>query len=236
MRYSILIPAHNEADNLPPLLQEISSAMHQLEGNFEIIVIDDGSTDDTFQILSKIVQKMPQLRVLQLASREGQSAALCAGIKEAKGPLIITLDGDGQNDPEDIPKLVDALNGYDCVTGNRIFRQDSWLKRNSSLIANAMRRFLLKDSIKDTGCSLKIFTASSLRSIPHFAGMHRFLPSLLMIYGFAVREIPVSHRQRLKGSSKYSLFNRCFSSFCDLLGVFWLKHRRIVLQIIGRLP
>ncbi len=236
MQYSILIPAHNEQDSLPHLLKEISSVMHGLEGSFEIVVIDDGSTDSTFEILSNTIHEMSQLRVLRLDSKSGQSAALCAGLKEAKGQLIITIDGDGQNNPEDIPILIKALHGHDCVTGYRVFRQDPWTKKLSSKIANAMRRFMLKDSIKDTGCSLKIFTAASIRSIPCFSGMHRLLPSLLIIYGFSVLEIPVTHRPRLSGTSKYSLFNRGWSSFCDLLGVFWLKQRHITSHVIQRLP
>jgi dolichol-phosphate mannosyltransferase len=236
MQYSILVPAHNEESNLPHLLQEISSVMHGLEGSFEIIVIDDGSTDNTFETLSRISHGMAQLRVLRLASKSGQSAALSIGLKEAIGQLIITLDGDGQNNPEDIPILIKALHGHDCATGYRIHRKDSWTKKLWSQIANMTRRFVLKDSIKDTGCSLKICTASSIRSIPCFTGMHRLLPSLLIIYGYSVIEIPVTHRPRLMGTSNYSLFNRSWSSFCDLLGVFWLKKRHITAHITQRLP
>lgn len=236
MRYSVLIPCYNEEENLPSLLQEISSIMHQMEGDFEVIVIDDASTDGTFDVVSAIIPTMPQLRILQLASRAGQSGALCVGIREAQGALIITIDGDGQNNPEDIPLLISALNGFDCVCGRRESRHDSWGKKLWSKVANGIRRFALKDPIQDAGCALKIFTSSSIRSVPFFIGMHRFLSSLFIIYGFSVKEILVSHRPRLKGFSKYSLFNRAFCSLYDLVGVMWLKQRRISTHIAKRLP
>lgn len=236
MQYSILIPVHNEEENLSSLVQEICCVMHNLEGSFEIIIIDDGSTDSTVDTISKIFHQIPQLRLIRLACKCGQSAALSTGLQEAKGQLIITLDGDGQNNPEDIPTLIKALHGYDCVTGYRMNRKDPWIKRLSSKCANAMRRFVLKDPIKDAGCALKICTASSIRMLPQFTGMHRLLPSLFIIYGFSVVQIPVHHRPRVGGISKYSLFNRIWGPFCDLLGLFWLKKRHITTHVIQRMP
>jgi len=225
VKYSIVIPAHNEKDNLPPLIQEIKSVMDKLGEPWEIIVVDDGSTDGSWEALHKC--HLPQLRGFLLKQQSGQSAALDIGIKAALGEIIIVLDGDGQNDPHDIPKLLVALDGVDCVSGCRQIRQDRWDRKIISTIANGTRKWLLGDDIHDTGCSLKAYRADCLRHIKLFKGMHRFLPSLLIIEGFQVKELPVSHRPRTLGTSNYSIFNRGLSPIVDLLAVWWMGRRRL---------
>lgn len=222
--FSVVLPAHNEEDNLPPLLQEIQSVLNQIGRTWEIIVVDDGSTDHTWNLLR--TASVP-VRGIRLKERSGQSAALDIGLRAANGEIIITLDADGQNDPKDIPSLLEALDGYDCVSGCRQNRQDSFHRKVITFMANTTRRWLLNDGIHDTGCSLKVFKAPCFRNVKLFKGMHRFLPVLIMIEGFHVTEWPVSHRPRTKGTSHYSIFNRGFSTIADLLAVWWMKRRHL---------
>lgn len=236
MQYSVVIPAHNEAKNLPALLSELEATMSQFAPSWELIIVDDASSDGTWDMLAARQQTMPQLRAIQLRRQSGQSAALAAGFKEIRGEVVITLDGDGQNDPHDIPLLLEALADVDCVTGCRTCRHDSWGKKITSFCANSLRRYLLGDTIQDTGCSLKVFRAPCLASLKMFKGMHRFLPSLVTIEGYRVKEIPVSHRPRKEGASHYSLRNRGLSTIVDLLAVWWMKRRHIRLEIANRLP
>jgi dolichol-phosphate mannosyltransferase len=224
VQYSVVLPAHNEAENLPPLLQEISVVMTELKEPWEVVVVDDASTDGTWDAIKKFDGPIQGIR---LGQQSGQSAALNTGLKAAKGEILITLDADGQNDPHDIPLLIKALEEADCVSGWRQRRHDRPHRRLISTFANRTRRWILKDTIQDTGCSLKVFRANCLHSIKLFRGMHRFLPSLLLIEGFRVKEIPVSHRPRTCGASKYSIFNRGLSTVSDLLAVWWMKRRRL---------
>jgi glycosyltransferase involved in cell wall biosynthesis len=236
VKYSVIIPAHNEQENLTPLLNEVDEVMEQLRLPWEVIVVDDGSTDRTWEILTKNSKTLPQLKGLRLKKQSGQTAALDVGIRHATGEILITLDGDGQNDPHDIPLLLSALhNGVDCVSGWRVNRHDSWDRRFISSCANGLRRWLLGDSIHDTGCSLKAFRAVCFSNIKLIKGMHRFLPSLLMIEGYTIQEIPVSHKPRKGGKSNYSLCNRGISTLCDLLGVWWMKRRHIQPEVICQL-
>ncbi len=235
MRYSIVIPVHNEAENLPPLLHELNEVMESLSHPWELLIVDDASNDATWPMLVQQRLSLPQLRGIRLLHRSGQSAALSAGFKEARGDIVITLDGDGQNDPHDIPLLLAALPDVDCVTGRRMCREDPWTKRVVSSCANGLRRWLLGDAIQDTGCSLKVFRRHCLANLPLFKGMHRFLPSLLIIDGYRVKEVPVSHRPRHTGTSNYSIFNRGFSTINDLLAVWWMKRRHIHIEISQRL-
>ena len=225
--YSVIIPAHNENANLPSLLEEIKDVMASLKKPWEVLVIDDGSTDGTWQTLEQISTTLPELKGLHLQTQSGQSAALHIGFQAARGEAIITLDGDGQNDPHDIPKLLAVFDGIDCVSGQRQRRQDRTSRRWISTMANGTRRWLLGDDIRDTGCSLKVFRASTLQKVKLFKGMHRFLPSLIMQEGGEVKEIPVSHRPRQKGKSNYSICNRGLSTITDLLAVWWMKRRRL---------
>ena len=224
VRYSVVLPAHNEATTLPSLLDEISSVMSELNEPWEIVAVDDGSTDGTWEAIKKFEGPMQGIR---LKHQSGQSAALDAGLKAARGEILITLDADGQNDPHDIPLLLKALEGVDCVCGCRQRRHDRLHRRLISTFANSARRWVLGDKIQDSGCSLKVMQAHCARSIKLFRGMHRFLPSLLLIEGFRVKEVPVSHRPRTGGSSKYSIFNRGISTFSDLFAVWWMKRRRL---------
>jgi dolichol-phosphate mannosyltransferase len=232
--YSVIIPAHNEAENLPGLLHELDEVMTNLQQPWEVIVVDDGSTDATWPFLEKEAHHLQQLQGVQLKKQSGQTAALLIGIQTAKGQIVITLDGDGQNDPHDIPRLLSVLRDADCVSGWRVDRQDSWHKKLTSRIANTMRRWVLVDSIHDTGCSLKVYKTPCFANVKLFKGMHRFLPSLLMIEGYQVKEIPVADRARKRGKSNYSFLNRGFSTISDLLAVWWMKRRTIHVEIKRR--
>ena len=231
VRYSVVLPAYNEADSLPTLLNEISSVMSELGEPWQVVVVDDGSTDRTWEAIKNFNGPIQGLR---LSRRSGQSAALDAGLKAAQGEILITLDADGQNDPHDIPLLLKALAEADCVCGWRQRRHDRLHRKVLSSAANTARRWFLGDKIQDTGCSLKVFRSDAIRSIKLFKGMHRFLPSLLLIEGFRVKEIPVSHRPRTRGASKYSVFNRGLSTVSDLFAVWWMKRRRLNAPIAER--
>jgi len=233
--YTVLIPAYNEAENIAPLLFEIQEVMELVKEPWEVIVVDDASTDGTWQQLEFTQERIPNLRAFRHTKQSGQSNALETGIQYAKGEIIITLDGDGQNDPHDIPKLLEKMEGVDCVSGCRIARKDTWLKRTYSKFANSIRRAFLHDGITDTGCSLKAFRKQALRQLKFYKGMHRFLPALLQIEGYKVIEVPVSHRPRLHGTSKYNIFNRGINTLADLFAVWWMKQRRILTQVESQL-
>ena len=231
--YSVVVPVRNEAGNIIPLIAEIRAAMESVGKTgtaYEIIYVDDGSDDETAAVLGQQAKHCPELRIIRHAESAGQSAAIMTGVNAAKAPTIITLDGDGQNDPADIPKLLaafaaDADRDHLLVTGQRTRRQDPWLKRVSSRIANAVRAALLGDGTPDTGCGLKVFSRSSFISMPGFDHMHRFLPTLMLRQGGRVLSVPVNHRPRLAGVTKYGLFDRLGVGIGDLFGVGWLKRR-----------
>lgn len=227
--YSIIVPIYNEADNILPLIEEIEWVMNTNPNSWEVIFVDDGSQDASLCILQKLVKSKPYLRCLQLKQNYGQTSAFAAGVKAARGTYVISLDGDGQNDPRDIPLLINTCTAenLDLVTGKRKNRQDPWYKRMIGKVANRVRSSVLEDNVQDTGCSLKIYRRSCLEQIQLFKGMHRFLPALFQIQGFRTKEVPVHHRSRTRGKSKYHLFNRGLSLFFDLLAVAWMKKRRI---------
>jgi glycosyltransferase involved in cell wall biosynthesis len=225
LRYSVVIPAYNEEENLEPLLAELLPVMASLPGAHEVIVVDDGSTDGTAERLSALRERHPSLRVLTLARNRGQSAAFAAGFQAARGDVIITLDADLQNDPADIPRVLAQLDRYAVVCGVRRRRRDNAVRRVSSRVANAVRRAVIGDGITDTGCSLKAFPAASARRLVPFDGMHRFLPALLQWQGCTVTEVVVAHRPRRAGASKYNVRNRALRTLLDLLAVRWLKSR-----------
>jgi glycosyltransferase involved in cell wall biosynthesis len=225
LRYSVVIPAYNEEDNLEPLLAELQPVMRSLPDPHEVIVVDDGSTDATPARLRALRERHPELQVLTLARNRGQSAAFAAGFAAARGEVIITLDADLQNDPADIPRLLAQLDRYSVVCGVRRRRRDNAIRRVSSRFANAVRRAVIGDGITDTGCSLKVFPAASARRVVPFDGMHRFLPALLQWQGCPVTEVAVTHRPRRAGASKYNVRNRALRTFLDLLAVRWLKAR-----------
>jgi len=223
---SVVVPVHNEAENIAPLIKEIEQALAGTV-DYEIVYVNDGSTDDTANRLTEVKSQSTKLRVIQHAKSCGQSTALRTGIKAAKGDWIVTLDGDGQNDPADIKVLIAALKqGVDLVGGNRRHaRRDSWIKRVSSIIANGVRSRLLNDSTPDTGCGLKLIRRDAFLDLPYFDHMHRFLPALVQRRGGGVVSVPVNHRAREHGQSKYGTIDRLMVGIVDLVGMLWLLRR-----------
>src|SRR5215472_17816042 len=229
MDLSIVVPAFNEADNVAPLVAEIHAALDGLL-NYEIVYVDDGSGDATAAEVALLQARTPNLRLLRHVRNFGQSAAIRTGVRTARAPWIATLDGDGQNDPADILKLwrislSPSAPASLLITGYREVRRDSWTKRIASQVANFTRRRLLGDDTSDTGCGLKLFPRSLFLDLPYFDHMHRFLPALVLREGGAVRSVPVSHRPRSRGISKYGVFDRIAVGVVDLFGVMWLKRR-----------
>lgn len=223
---SVVVPVRNEEDNIAPLIAEIRSALDGVV-DYEIVYVNDGSTDATLQRLAEIKQTCPQLRVIRHEKSCGQSTAVRSGVKAAKGDWISTLDGDGQNDPADIPKLIAALEpGVELVGGNRRHaRRDTWIKRVSSVVANGVRSRMLSDSTPDTGCGLKLFSRAVFLDLPYFDHMHRFLPALVIRRGGRVVSVPVNHRPRERGVSNYGTLDRLMVGIVDLFGVMWLQRR-----------
>ena len=229
MELTVVIPVFNEVESIAPLIDEICA---QLDGklDYEIIVVDDGSTDSTPGVLQSSRQAHPQLRILRHRRCCGQSAAIASGVQSAAAPWIVTLDGDGQNDPADILMLYQALDKSSTagmlVTGYRKQRRDDWLKRVSSRMANAVRSWVLGDATPDSACGLKVFARDTFLALPQFDHMHRFLPALVRRQGGRVLSIEVRHRPRARGVSKYGLHDRLWTGIIDLFGVRWLQRRK----------
>lgn len=236
MKYSVVIPLKNEEGNIVELIDELEPVMHRIGAEWELICVDDGSTDSTLKILLELSKQKRFLRILAFDRNYGQSCAFDAGFKHAKGEWVITLDGDRQNDPADIPKLLAASSHGDLICGRRVNRRDPWHKKITSTLANAIRSRLCHDEIHDTGCSLKIYRTECLRHVKMYKGMHRFLPALFKIEGFRVIEVPVNHRERAKGTTKYNFFNRSFNTIADLFAVRWMWKRHINYQITKKSP
>lgn len=229
--FSLVIPAFDERECLPALLDEIARS---LDGHrYEVIVVDDGSSDGTAELLDRRAASDPRLVVIHLARNAGQSAAFHAGFRRARSELIVTLDADGQNPPGEIPRLLAAMgDDVDLVAGYREHRHDSAWRRLQSRVANAVRNALTGETIRDTGCSLKVFRRRHLREVPLFDGMHRFLPTLCRLAGArCVVEVPVKHRPRLGGRSKYGMWNRALRGLVDLLAVRWLQRRWVRYEV-----
>src|SRR5947207_13076872 len=229
MEVSVVIPVKNEAGNIAPLVAEIAAALDGLV-DYEIVYVDDGSTDPTAAEIRDLQDSIPRLRLMRHARSCGQSAAIRSGVKAARGLWIATLDGDGQNDPADIPALWRIAQDAPAVpslliAGQRTRRQDSWSKRRASRIANAVRRRLLHDDTPDTGCGLKLFRRALFLDLPYFDHMHRFLPALVLREGGIVRSVPVNHRPRQRGISNYGVLDRLGVGITDLLGVLSLRRR-----------
>ncbi|MEO8063330.1 MAG: glycosyltransferase family 2 protein [Pseudomonadota bacterium] len=229
VEFSVVVPVCNEAENVEPLAREIDAA---LAGRaYEMIFVDDGSTDDTVAILRALKATLPALRVLRHSFRSGQSAAVASGVRAARAPWIATLDGDGQNDPADIPKLIAARDeatnrGVQLFMGNRkASRKDTAFRKLQSSVANGVRGALLGDGTPDTGCGIKLFARDLFLELPRFDHMHRFLPALFQRHGARVISVPVSHRPRLRGTSKYGMLNRLWVGIVDIAGVMWLRRR-----------
>src|SRR5258706_15541947 len=227
MELSLVVPAYNERDNLAPLLAEIAAAL--TGRSYEVIVVDDGSTDGTLAELKSLRQRYPQLRVIAFERNAGQTAAFAAGFRAARAPVVVTLDADLQNNPADIPALVDTLQrtGTTAVAGYRAARRDTTWKRLQSRIANGVRNRLNGEVIRDTGCSLKAFRTEALRAVPLIPGMHRFLPTLIQIQGGTVTEVPVGHRPRKHGVTKYGMWNRVWRSQQRAGAVRWMQRRAL---------
>jgi dolichol-phosphate mannosyltransferase len=236
---SLVIPVHNEEENLAILATEIRAALDGAGRSYEVLWIDDASTDGSLAALGRIAVADPRARVLRLSRSSGQSAALAAGFRNARGEVVVTLDADLQNDPADIPRLLAEMAemaettetaetpGWDLVSGVRIRRRDDWVRRLSSRIANGVRNWATGERVSDSGCSLKAYRAEYLRRVPMFKGMHRFLPTLVRLDGARIKEVPVNHRPRLHGKTKYSIGNRIFRSLADLFAVRWMERRWI---------
>ena len=226
---AVVVPVHNETDNVVPLIGEIVAALTGV-CDFEIIYVNDGSTDNTPEILLNAATANPRLRVLHHRQCCGQSTSIVSGVEAARASVIATLDGDGQNDPADLPALYAAFNQAPendrlMITGHRQKRRDTWIKRISSRIANRIRAGLLGDDTPDTGCGLKVFSRAAFMGLPRFDHMHRFLPALIIRAGGQVKSVPVNHRPRQRGTSKYGTLDRLWVGIFDLVGVMWLQRR-----------
>ncbi|GIW42271.1 MAG: dolichol-phosphate mannosyltransferase [Candidatus Binatia bacterium] len=226
MDFSVVVPFHNEAENVARLFTELRSC---LEGRFEfeVVAVDDGSEDATLERLLEARRGWPRVRVLRHSGRSGQTAALRTGVRAARAEWIVTMDGDGQNDPRDIPSLLARREEAALVCGCRAGREDPWPKRVSSRVANAVRAWALEDGTPDTGCGLKVFHRETFLRLPPFDHMHRFLPALFLREGATVLSVEVSHRPRTHGRSHYGILDRLGVGLVDLFGVWWLRRRPI---------
>lgn len=231
---SVVVPFFDEADNVEPLLAEIDAALKSVTA-FEIIAVDDCSRDTTLLKLQEMQRRLPNLRLVAHAENLGQSAALCTGADHARGVWLVTLDGDGQNDPADVPDLLSRIGAddpeMDMICGHRARRMDNWLRRLSSRVANQVRAKLLGDVTPDTGCGLKVIRRTTFARLPRFNHMHRFLPALVQRQGGSVCSVAVSHRPRRHGRSKYGVWNRLWVGIVDLFGVMWLQRRAFKAKI-----
>ena len=225
LRLSVVIPIFNERDNLHPLTAQTLKALNGQVPSFEIIYVDDGSTDGSSSLLDQLAGNHPEVRVVHFNHNCGQTAAFDAGFRHARGELIATLDGDLQFDPADILQLLPLAARYDLVCGWRRDRHDTLIKRWSSRIANVVRNAVTADGIHDTGCSLKVFRRAVVERMALFEGMHRFFPALARMHGFSLVEVPVHHYPRAHGQSKYGIGNRLFKGLYDLIAVKWMQQR-----------
>ena len=230
---SVVVPVKDEAENIAPLAAEIEAAMVPEDWQWEAVWVDDGSTDHSLAAMMALSQRNPCHRYVSFTKNAGQSAALMAGFKKARGGIIATVDGDGQNDPADIPRLVKILRagGADMVNGFRQRRQDGWVRRAVSKIANGFRNLVTGKTVRDVGCSTRVFKRDCVDCLPPFKGMHRFLPTLVQMQGYTLSEEPVNHRPRKHGRTKYSINNRLWVGLFDTFGVFWLRRRVFVYSI-----
>jgi glycosyltransferase involved in cell wall biosynthesis len=235
---SFVVPCHNEEGNLRPLIAAIRESVEPLKISYEIVLTDDRSTDGTWQLLNEFAAADPRIRALRFARNAGQSAAMWAGMKAARGRYIITLDADLQNDPRDVPKFLEALKNFDCVCGTRVEARsqgDNFVRIASSRIANWVRNKLSGETISDAGCCFRAFKRECVADLKFFKGMHRFLPTLFKIEGFTVTEIPIRHNPRAAGQTHYGVWNRLFASFYDLLAVRWMKKRMFRYEIAEKI-
>lgn len=232
---SVVVPVFNEEESLPILIPRLDSVLKQIGKPYEMIFVDDGSTDGSRMILKEFIPQYPRIRIIGFKTNCGETAAGAAGLKEARGEIIITMDADLQNDPKDIPRMVDYLKEYHMVTGWRQKREDSWIKRITSKIANGIRNWLTGETIQDSGCTFRAYRRECLQNIKLYKGMHRFMPTLVRMEGYKVIEIPIAHHPRKFGVSKYTTWNRMWRAFIDLLAVRWMKSRHLHYEIEERI-
>ncbi len=234
---SIVIPVYNEEQNLRPLWAELRPVLEGLGRPFEVIFVDDGSRDGSAEAVRSFHELDPRIRLVRFKANAGETAASTAGFRTARGRWIVSMDADLQNDPADIPRLLSYLDQWDAVTGWRVHREagDGIVRRVSSRVANRIRNLLSEESIRDSGCTFRAFRRESLRDLPMFRGFHRFIPTLLRMRGFRVLEVPVNHRPRRFGRSKYGVMNRAMTAFVDLLAVRWMKSRLLSYEVTEEL-
>lgn len=226
--FSVVLPVFNEQDNLDTLFAEVKKAADSTGRPWEVLFVDDCSTDGSLKVIKKLAEAHAEIRYVAFAENRGQSAAFCAGFDAVDSDIVVTMDSDLQNDPADIPKMLDAF-GVECemVIGWRVNRKDTFIKRISSRIANAIRDWFTDDGVHDTGCSLKVMRTDLLRTIPRFKNMHRYFPILMKMQGARIKEVKVNHRERFSGVSKYGTLDRAVAGIYDLIGVQWLIKRHI---------
>ncbi len=224
---SIVIPIFNEEECLVTLWDRLFKTLANIDQNWEVVCVDDGSSDKSLERLLLLGSIEPRVTVLHLDKRSGQTAALDAGFRAARGNWILTLDADLQNPPEEIPILLAASNGVDLVFGRRIRRSDTWIRKMSSRVGNGVRNMVTGHRIVDTGCSLKLYRTEALRHIPLFNGMHRFFPTLFAAHGFRIKEVSVHHEPRAAGTSKYGVANRIWCGLLDCFAMRWMRSRSL---------
>jgi dolichol-phosphate mannosyltransferase len=232
---SVVVPVYNEEKNLPLLISQLAEVLQPLGKSYEMVFVDDGSTDKSRKILKEMAVEYPEIRMIGFKRNCGETAAGAAGLKEAKGAIVMTIDADLQNDPKDIPTMLDYLKEYDMVTGWRQKRDDPWVKRITSKIANKIRNGLSGEMIQDSGCTFRAYKRECLQNLKLYKGMHRFMPTLVKMEGYRVIEIPIAHHPRKFGVSKYTTWNRTWRAFVDLLAVRWMKSRHIRYEIEERI-
>ncbi len=230
--FSIVLPVHDEADSLAVLWEELLAVLPRLGATVEVIFVDDGSTDASADILRGLVKRDARVRLLRFERQTGLTAAFVAGLRAARGEILATMDSDLQNDPADLEVLLHHLDGADAAVGARLIRHDSWLKRISSGVANAIRNRVTHEDVVDSACSLRVMRRACLEAWPPYEGMHRFVPTLLRLAGHPVVVVPVHHRPRRFGRSKFTVRNRAFAAFLDLLAVAWMGRRRLRYHVV----
>ena len=230
---SIVIPVYDEEANLPLLWEELRGVLEGLGLAFEVVFVDDGSRDRSAEIVRGFREADPRVRLVRLKANAGETAATDAGFKAVRGAWVVVMDADLQNDPRDIPRLLSYLDRWDAATGWRVNRGegDDWLRRLSASIANRVRNRLSDETVQDSGCTFRAFRRECLRDLVLYRGFHRFIPTLLKMRGYRVIEVPVNHRSRRFGRSKYGVWNRAFVAFADLLVVRWMKSRRLRYEV-----
>jgi glycosyltransferase involved in cell wall biosynthesis len=229
---SVVIPVYNEEESLPLLWAELREVLDPTGLVYEVIFVDDGSRDRSAELIREFRTKDSRVRLIRFGENAGETAANAAGLRAARGRRVVTIDADLQNDPHDIPMLLSYLDEWDAVTGWRVKRDDPWLRRISSRIANAVRNAVSRETIRDSGCTFRAFRRECLREVKLYRGFHRFIPTLLKMEGYRVKEVPVNHRPRRFGRSKYGIGNRAFSAFRDLLVVRWMQERQLRYRVI----